>query len=274
MQFDSTFFYLRLSRLYPAYWASLWFMALVTFWVFQKPVWWNGIIANTTMFQEFLGYIHFDNVYWSLTVELAFYLNAAWLFALHWHKKIITICSIWLILACIWKVTSTPPIGDERDILALIFVFDYAHFFVIGITLYDWVVNGKSKHTLVLLSGSVVTAYIQSGFEGIVVSTVIISLITLAIFGHLNFLVNRVTLWLGNISFSLYLIHRNLGHLLLPELHNLKMGPFAAISLTILISLILATLLTKFIERPALVYLRFKSPWANIFLRQSAETKG
>ncbi len=255
------FLFLRLSRLYPAYWASLWFVALVTFWVFQKPVWWNGVIANTTMFQEFFGFNNFDNVYWSLTVELAFYLNVAWLFALRWHQRIITVCSIWLVLACVWKLTLSPVSEDERGIVAMLFAFDYAHFFVIGIVLYDSIRNGVSKSTYVMLALALIAASIVSGFEGFAVSAVVIVLASLAISGRLNFMVNPLTLWLGNISFSLYLIHRNLGYSILPELHKQEMGAFLAISTTVVVSLLLATLLTFLIERPALSFLRSKSPW-------------
>ncbi|HYM36497.1 MAG TPA: acyltransferase, partial [Steroidobacteraceae bacterium] len=82
------FVVLRFSRLYPAYWATLLFATAISVAVFGARFWSGGFIVNLTMLQEFLRYPNFDVAYWSLTAELAFYLNAAWLFALGWHRRV------------------------------------------------------------------------------------------------------------------------------------------------------------------------------------------
>jgi peptidoglycan/LPS O-acetylase OafA/YrhL len=46
----------RVSRLYPAYWATLTFGTLMEIFWFKKDVsWLTGYMANMTMFQEFFG---------------------------------------------------------------------------------------------------------------------------------------------------------------------------------------------------------------------------
>lgn len=258
------FLYMRVSRLYPAYWVSMWLVAMVFILFFSEQLWPAALLANMSMFQEFLGFENFDNVYWSLTVELAFYLNVAWLFALGWHRRIITVCLSWLILACLWKLLLATEQGDERDVLAMIFALDYASYFVIGIALYDAIGKGFGKNTYLLLAASLLTSFLIFGLEGLIVSSVVIALASFAIFDRMKFMINPLTLWLGNISFSLYLIHRNLGYRILPELHERSIDPIVAIILTIALSLTLATLLTFWVERPALLFLRSKSPWNRV----------
>ena len=49
--------------------------------VFGKPLWVGGYVVNLTMVQEFVGFRNLDLVFWSLTVELAFYVTMGLLFA-------------------------------------------------------------------------------------------------------------------------------------------------------------------------------------------------
>jgi len=72
------FVFSRFSRLYPAYWVAV----LFTFtWVAlvgpeDRAVDVFTLLANITMLHEYLGFRHVDGVYWTLSVELHFYLLA------------------------------------------------------------------------------------------------------------------------------------------------------------------------------------------------------
>lgn len=61
----------RLCRLYPAYWASL---ALAAF-VYRHPA--NLLAVNATMLQQFVGVAPAIAPYWTLKIELVFYVLAA-----------------------------------------------------------------------------------------------------------------------------------------------------------------------------------------------------
>lgn len=67
----------RVGRLYPAYWVAVLATATLTFVLWpamgsqRSPV---DILANLTMFQGGLGVGHIDGVYWTLWVEMKFYL--------------------------------------------------------------------------------------------------------------------------------------------------------------------------------------------------------
>jgi peptidoglycan/LPS O-acetylase OafA/YrhL len=73
-------------------------------------------------------------------------------------------------------------------------------------------------------------------------------------FGRLGFLAARPVVFLGGISYSLYLIHQNIGYVIIRALHGLPMSWRVAVA--ILVSLGLATLLSRTIEQPALRALR------------------
>ena len=66
----------RFSRLYPAYWFAiiLTYTAVNIFGLPDRQVDINVALANSLMFHEYLNVSHVDGVYWTLTVEITFYL--------------------------------------------------------------------------------------------------------------------------------------------------------------------------------------------------------
>lgn len=70
----------RLARLYPAYWLSLLTAVLVYIWVDGVSLSPATIIANITMLQQFLGFENVIDVYWTLQIEIIFYVLCAGLF--------------------------------------------------------------------------------------------------------------------------------------------------------------------------------------------------
>jgi len=63
----------RIMRLYPAYWLSL----LAGIWLITTDAYTAMILANMTMAQRFLGFEDVLGVYWTLSVELVFYVLVA-----------------------------------------------------------------------------------------------------------------------------------------------------------------------------------------------------
>jgi peptidoglycan/LPS O-acetylase OafA/YrhL len=250
---------LRFSRLYPTYWATLILATLVSVSLFGENFWLGGTMANLTMFQEFLRFPHLDVVYWSLSLELAFYLNATWLFALGWHRQVRWVVVVWLVGAGAWAL-ALPVIapGQEpvRDWLALLFALDFAPYFAIGVVFFDAMKHAWSPSRVGLIALAVTAEFVIHGWSGLAVIAVILSLFFAATHGYLRFLVAKPTLWLGAISYSLYLIHRNLGYQLLDWMHAHGVSVALAIPIAILSALLLATLLTYGIERPALARIR------------------
>ncbi len=69
----------RFFRLYPAYWVSL-ALIIVLYQFIHVPVENSTILANTTMLQSFFGKNHMIGLYWTLQVELLFYTLCVLLF--------------------------------------------------------------------------------------------------------------------------------------------------------------------------------------------------
>jgi peptidoglycan/LPS O-acetylase OafA/YrhL len=63
-------------------------------------------------------------------------------------------------------------------------------------------------------------------------------------------------LFLGEISYPLYLIHNNVGSATIYTLEKSGMSVFLSILLTMLLVIILATAMNKLIEKPGLKWLR------------------
>jgi peptidoglycan/LPS O-acetylase OafA/YrhL len=255
----SEFAVLRFSRLYPTYWATLLLATLISVSIFGNKLWLGGMLANLTMFQEFLRYPHMDVVYWSLSLELAFYLNAAWLFALGWHRQPRLVVAIWLGVACVWALASpvvAPGQEPVRDWLALLFALDFAPYFAIGVVFFDAMKHAWSPSRVGLIAFAVAAEFVIHGGSGLAVIAIILALFFAATHGYLRLLASKPMLWLGAISYSLYLIHRNLGYQLLDWMHAHGVGVGLAMPIAVLSALLLATLLTYCIERPALARLR------------------
>jgi peptidoglycan/LPS O-acetylase OafA/YrhL len=247
---------LRFSRLYPAYWAAL-IIGTTSTLIFGGTFWPGGVLSNATMFQEFIGFPHLDNVFWSLSVELAFYMNAAWLFALGLHRRTRSIVIAWLALGCLWAVTlHHPQVTEHRDWYARLLALDYAPYFAMGIVFFDALTHRWSASRVGLIVCAIATEFLIAGWRGVAVAAVVATLFFLASGGHLRFLVSKPTLWLGSISYSLYLIHRNLGYDVLDWMHARQIPVAVAVPITMVGVMLLATALTHGVEKPALAWIR------------------
>jgi peptidoglycan/LPS O-acetylase OafA/YrhL len=248
---------LRFSRLYPAYWASMLLVTLASVLLFHGTFWPGGFVTNATMFQEFLGFPHLDTVYWSLSVELAFYLNAAWLFVLGLHRRPKRIVAVWLLASCLWALVRPGAGADgHRDLVERLLVLDYAPYFAMGIVFFEALKNGWKPSGVALIAFAGVTDFLLGGWKAGIVAAMVALIFLLALRGHLNLLISRVTLWLGAISYSTYLVHRNLGYQTLDWLYAHGLPAALAMPLTIAGALLVAWALTAMVEKPALERIR------------------
>ena len=71
----------RFCRLYPAYWFSV-LASCVLGWTFTQPIPTGTALANLTMVQTMFGVVDVIGLYWTLRIELVFYVLCAALFAI------------------------------------------------------------------------------------------------------------------------------------------------------------------------------------------------
>ncbi len=94
----------RFSRIYPTYWFALAVSALVYF-VYGNPgrhITIPQTLINTTMLQRFLRVDNVDQVYWTLAVELQFYVMVALYLILRrgkiYRRELTTILLTWSVI--------------------------------------------------------------------------------------------------------------------------------------------------------------------------------
>jgi peptidoglycan/LPS O-acetylase OafA/YrhL len=130
------FFTSRVSRLYPAYLVGVLLTAAVAL---AWPL--NGmaaegrptvlqILINLTMLQQPLGVNGVDGVYWTLFVELRFYLMMALLLRGGFtYRKMVIFCCVWMTVAIFGPTMLNPQLN-------VLLITDYAPYFIAGITMY------------------------------------------------------------------------------------------------------------------------------------------
>ena len=250
------FAFSRATRLYPAHWAALTIWVATQAVATHEPMWWGGYITNLTMFQEYLGFPNLDFVYWSLTVELAFYMVMAVLLASGLIKHFEMIAAAWLLLACTWALFERNLGISLPAFLPRWLILPHAPFFIAGVMFYLIHSRGAVASRVGLIVAALATIGWVDGIENLVVSFGMFTLVGLALRGRLSFLVSPVTIWLGTISYPLYLIHRNLGYAAMDWMHSRDIPVWLLLMVTLVGALALGSLLSYGVERPASRILR------------------
>lgn len=250
------FFWSRFSRLYPVYWASV----LLTFTIVSiaglagREVGLTAFIVNLTMLHQYFLVPNVDGVYWTLTLELAFYFWMLIFMRFKLLKHIEIILLLWVVAA---GLASYRKLGlDVPLLLNRIFILEYIELFAIGICLYKIKISAQQLTTYTILFFSVLSLFSKYP-SGLAFGLILVAgLLYFASTGRAKFLSFSPFVHLGTVSYSLYLTHQNIGYVLLNYLKSVSISPFASISITIAVAMLVATLLTRFVERPSLRKLR------------------
>jgi peptidoglycan/LPS O-acetylase OafA/YrhL len=245
----------RFSRLYPAYWATLAILVVVDALATGK-IWLTGTAINATMLQSFIGVQDFDLVFWTLGVELAFYLIMGALFAVGWTSRIVPVAFAWLAVATAVALATTHlppwlPVYATRFL-----ILPNAPYFIIGMMWYRIHTKGIAAAPVAVIAAAIATAFVVGGTPDALVALAVAGLVGLAVMGALRFAVSGVTLWLGAISYPLYLLHRNLGYRVLFALNDRGVPSIASFLVGIAFALILATIVSLLVERPVMAAIR------------------
>ena len=250
------FVFSRFSRLYPAYWVAIAITLVYGLLVLHTQPWWPGYAANLTMLQEFAGFGNLDAVFWTLGVELVFYAVMALAFSLRLLRQIVPLCIIWLLAAVIWSRVTHFDGATFTSVQQSLLILPSAPYFVAGIMFYLCSSRGVQRQFVGMIVFAWLTILIVAGFPDALVAAMIFGTVGLAIAGRLAFLVSSGTLWLGAISYPLYLTHRNLGYRLLFWFNGHHVPHLVALTLTVLAAFLLAWAVSVSVERPAMRALR------------------
>jgi len=252
----------RFSRLYPAYWACLSLTALVITispYYNYHPVTAIQFFANLTMFQHWMFIEDMDGVYWTLAVEMCFYILIFIVFIFNKQKNIERIGIGWLLLMVAIYLLQQQALLPSVNYYYFVPLLRNGNLFIAGIFFYQLKNNPseKRKHWLILLC-LVVHFIINPGEEALAIGFIFLVLY-LFVFDKLKFLRSRIPFFLGYICYPLYLLHQYIGYEVINYLNAAGMeNSFLKISVTALVIISLASLVTFTVERPAMKFLRRK----------------
>lgn len=260
----------RFTRLYPTYWAC----ATITF-ICQLYVHYNihienqvsfvQYVVNLTMFQHYFMVGDIDGPYWTMIIEMLFYIFMLILFVTKKLKYILHVGLCLVILIGIYSIffdTTYPYLNWE--FIYWFHLFTHFPLFLAGIIFYK-IMNQDGKwhmNYLLLIICLLVQSYLYdnipkismfiSSYEYSSMLGFYFLLFILFVNHKLKFIVSKPILFIGKISFALYLIHQFISiEFIIPALEKYITANFwitSSISLTISISI--ATFITYYIEIP------------------------
>ena len=251
----------RLVRLMPAYWASV-LLGAVVYAVFRQGHGVPGLVVpNLTMLQGGLGVRNLDAVYWTLWVELHFYVLVAVLAGIGiTYRSCVVFMAAWLFGGLF---------ADEagHKLLQVILVPTWSPYFIGGMALFLIHRFGPTlllwgfvavSYLLALRWGAWRAEHVFRGADETVVSaviTVIFAVMILVATGRLRWVRWRGLTVLGTLTYPLYLVHSQLVLPLLDAAYP-ALNRWVALAMAIGASMLAAYAVNRFVERPGASWMR------------------
>ena len=218
----------RASRLYPAFWVGVLLTALVA-WATRSEAFAvtpGQVLANLTMVPQWVQVEFVDGAYWSLAVELQFYLMVIALLHFGQMRRVENWMAAWLLIASVNAVRRMYPLEFWLDAR-------WASLFVAGMLFYRVSRKGwdGQRYLLMLWSFALSAWY---GWQGalesrlgrepvllgqpmqVVLCLALFHLVFLAIVsGRLKMQPTPLVYWFGALTYPVYLLHQNIGYIAL-----------------------------------------------------------
>ncbi|MDB5032351.1 MAG: hypothetical protein JWP71_3072 [Mucilaginibacter sp.] len=271
------FWFSRIIRLYPSYWLSI-IIAVVSIKLFNDhplPHNLKFVIGNITMFQPLFHTTNLADVYWTLYVEMSFYIIIFLLWLFNLFKNIELLILIGLVITAtingVYLITGneyaqyTKFFVITRSIMPLLSHFQ---FFAAGIIFYICYTKGFNSYRVALLilticeaavahSNSVMINSYLTIYEHVMCNIIFYMVFALIISNKLSFLKAKILIAFGNASYPIYLIHQSFGVSLKAYLNHIT-GEINSTIIAISCTLLLSFLITYFYDIPIRHWLRHK----------------
>jgi peptidoglycan/LPS O-acetylase OafA/YrhL len=250
----------RVVRLYPAFWVccTMTFLVTAVLGGMRYKVTLGQYLVNMTMLSGFVGVPSIEGTYWSLFVEIKFYLLVFLALILGTIHRAEILLGLWLIATLVlakWHISY----------VSYFLIPDYSPYFIVGAMFYIIHRNGISFFRILIVISSYVFAtwkattseiYDMVSHYGMDFSLVVIISI-LSVFFSVFFLISTKRigwfatprwLFLGALTYPLYLVHENVGFMIFNTLYpfiNLHVVMWA----TVFIMLLFAYSVNRFVEQ-------------------------
>jgi len=256
-----SFWIKRVFRLYPLYWLSLALTvaAGIEPAAFRASHMLRNILVNVTMLQGFAGIPNASQPFWTLFIEMAFYIAFTVWFLLRLHARTL----LWAWTGAVGFLTLSvlaPLLLGIHAPVTMAFCFLAI---LVGAVLYRHYTAQVGTRAVTVLIVTVVLLAAASSYlnffrfpsaETVSATSVFISwtcafLLFIALLSLRGRKFPPALLWLGKISYSLYLLHAVVLDTL-PDVGNKALG----FGLVLAISLLVSAFTFKYLERPCVAF--------------------
>lgn len=261
----------RFFRLYPVYWACIIITFILTSLFLQsRAVSVKDMIVNFTMLQGFTGYKHVDGAYWTLQYELMFYAFVWVVCLVKLQKHIDKICVIWTVYSMfsyIYILQNMPLCSYLAKFNRLFLMSQWGSVFILGglICCIEKVLTEKNKNYLLKTAIYILSSlcciylfYCKHNLNYSIWLSVFAVLIVIGIYLYRNNIelpekTSRLLhffVFIAVISYPLYLIHQNVGYVIIKAMESYGLTNEIFLIIPISIVIFTAFLLNKYIEKP------------------------
>jgi len=272
---DRSLVHFWISRLYPLYWISVLatFVVIITFGAPRFTTDIIQLLCNLTMFQNYIGSESIDGVYWTLFIEMKFYLFviSTYLIINKWKEiKLDYLIYTWLSLTVLYLFL------NELSILRVAnkyLIFDWSANFIAGIIFYQIYKSKLNlKYALLLLVSFLIVThyaiekieklelYYKTTFSSFIVIGITVLFYTLMLLvacKKLNSINSSKLIKIGMLTYPLYLLHQNIGFIIFNNSYKYTNKYVIVISTTILM-LFLAFIMSEYLEKRISNYFKTK----------------
>lgn len=221
----------RMARLYPAFWVccTATFLMILMIGSTDNPFSFKDYLINMTMLEGFIYVPYVDGSYWSLTIEIHFYLLVAMVILLrkiHWAEQLVI---AWLLATMLLQIFRFPALDS-------FLIGRYSPYFIAGAMCYFIRTHGLSIVRLVAVFSAwllaldrdvgflaVMRTHYATSFDTAVVVTVItvFFIVMLLIAARkTGRLAEHEWALLGALTYPLYLAHQTIGYLIFGKLYG------------------------------------------------------
>lgn len=259
----------RISRLFPAYWASV-ALAAVLLLVLTKgelnKVTWTDALINMSMLQESIGAVSMDGVYWTLFFELLFYVTIAFfLWRGMTYQRLLAFIFVWPLLGML-------SLQTDSGILRKLLIPEYSPLFAVGMGLYLIHVHGHNIVCWLAVGMNIVLAGHQTSTRFLTAmetnsgrdlspevvwllilgAVALVALITTTPLRHAGWKWMSVA---GALTYPFYLVHEIWGWWIIRCVHE-AIGTWPSVFVALGSTLLMAWLIHRLIERKFATRLR------------------
>ena len=249
------FAYKRFTRLYPAYWfcVVLTFAAVRVFGLPGLEVSAAAATVNLSMLNRFVSVPNVDGVYWSLAYELVFYFWIVVLFRLGLLRNLRGTLLICLAVSLVPALLEH-WLGDARipDLAKTVLLTRHSTFFLTGMLFYKARERGRFEwRDAVVVALALLSLLVTASMGYALAAVVLVACFAWTLHRPPRLLLQRAVIFLGTISYPLYLVHQNVGYVVIRTGYELGLGANLSVLAALATAFGIASLVTLWIEQPA-----------------------